>query len=586
MHRALADATDAARDPDRRAWHRARATPDRDEDVAAELERSAGRAQVRGGLAAAAAFLQRAVALTSDPSRRAERGLAAAQASLHAGAFDVALRLLSAVEAESTDDFQRARAELVRGHVAFARGPGSDAPPLLLAAARRLEPFDAALARDAYLDAWGAALFAGELATAGDLLVVSRAARAAPLPAHGPRPADLLLDGLATLVTDGRAVAAPRLREAADAFATADGPGEQHLRWGWLTTVASNVLWDEGTRHSINLRQLRHAREVGALARLPIDLTALAILAAWRGDFATAASAIAEAEGVTEATHARLAPYSATLLAALRGDEAEARALVAGAIDQSAAGGQGIGVQFAHWAAAILFNGCARYDLALDAARRATDDRFELFLAPWALPELIEASVRSHAAELGSEALARLSESTQAAGTEWALGIEARSRALLEDGPAADELYREAIDRLGRTQLRTELARAHLLYGEWLRREGRRAAARVQLHVAHDMLATIGMRSYAARARRELVAVGGKVRRRSADTRDALTPQEEQIARLARDGLSNPEIAAQLFISARTVEWHLGKVFAKLGITSRSGLHAALPRRTREVMLA
>ena len=586
VHRALAEATDPETDPDRRAWHRARATPGPSEEVAAELERSAGRAQARGGVAAAAAFLQRAVALTVDPERRAERTLAASQASLHAGSFDEALGLLATAEVGALDEFQRARADLMRGQVAFASGLGSDAPPLLLAAARQLEAFDIELARETYLDAWGAALFAGRLATAGSLLDVSRAARALQPPTRALRPADLLLDGLATLITEGLAAAVPMLRRAANAFAAADGSAEENFRWGWLTTVPSNLLWDDETWHAINVRQLHHAREVGALVRLPIDLTAFAILVAWRGDLASAASAIAEAEGVTEATGTRLAPYSGMLLAAFRGREAEARPLIEATIEAARAGGQGIGVQFARWVAAILFNGVARYEEALAAAQEATDEDFDLFLSAWALPELIEASVKSREPELGRGALKRLAQATTAAGTDWALGIEARCRALLSNGAAAEELYREALDRLSRTQFRPELARAQLLYGEWLRRKGRRVDARDQLRAAHEMLTAIGMEAFAERARRELIATGVKVRRRSDEMRDQLTPQEDQIARLAREGLSNPEIGAQLFISTRTVEWHLRKVFIKLGISSRRQLRAVLPADGRPVAVA
>jgi DNA-binding CsgD family transcriptional regulator len=586
VHRALAEATDAETDPDRRAWHRARATPGPSEEVATELEHSAGRAQARGGIAAAAAFLQRAAALSVDPAPRVERALAAAQASLHAGAFDAALKLVATAEAGALDEFQRARADLVRGHVAFGSGLGSDAPPLLLAAAKRLEAFDMELARETYLDAWGAALFAGQLATAGGLLEVSRLAKALPPPTRAPRPSDLLLDGLATLITEGRAAAAPTLRRAANAFAAADGSAEENFRWGWLTTVPSNLLWDDEKWHAINVRQLHHAREVGALVRLPIDLTAFAILVAWRGDLASAASAIAEAERVTEATGTRLAPYSGMLLAAFRGREAEARPLIEATIEAARAGGQGIGVQFAQWVAAILFNGVARYEQALAAAQEATDEDFDLFLSAWALPELIEASVKSREPELGSGALERLAAATTAAGTYWALGIEARCRALLSNGSAAEELYREAIDRLSRTRFRPELARGQLVYGEWLRRKGRRVDARDQLRAAHEMLTAIGMEAFAERARRELIATGVKVRRRSNEMRDQLTPQEEQIARLAREGLSNPEIGAQLFISARTVEWHLRKVFIKLGISSRRQLRAVLPADGRPIAVA
>jgi DNA-binding CsgD family transcriptional regulator len=575
-HRALAAATDPEIDPDRRAWHRAHAALAPDEEVASELERSAGRAQARGGLAAAAAFLQRSVALTEDPERRTDRALAAALVSLHAGAFDAALQLVAAAEAGSVDELRAARAELLRGQIAFASSVGGDAPQLLLRAAKRLEPLDVELARETYLDAWGAALFAGRLATNGALLEVSKAARSAPTGRQPPRPSDVLLDGLATLITEGRTAAVPILRRAASAFASEEVSAEENFRWGWLTTVPSNVLWDDESWHAINTRQLQLARGAGALARLPIDLTALAILVAWWGDFASADAAIAEAHSVTEATGSGIAPYGAMLLAALRGQEAEASALIESAIEAATAGGQGIGVQYAEWVAAILFNGLGRYDRALAAARQASEDTPELFLSAWALPEVIEASVRSGEARLGAAALERLAEATAAAGTEWGLGIEARSRALLSDGTTADALYHEAIERLGSTRLGPELARAHLVYGEWLRREGRRIDSREHLRTAHDMFDATGMAAFATRAGRELLATGERVRTRAVETRDQLTPQEAQIARLARDGLTNPEIGAQLFLSPRTVEWHLHKVFPKLGISSRRELRGAL----------
>jgi DNA-binding CsgD family transcriptional regulator len=583
VHAALAEATDADTDPDRRAWHRARALPGPGEEVADELERSADRAQARGGLAAAAAFLQRAVALTVDPPRRVERSLAAAELSLQAGAFDAALGLLSAAEAGDLDDFQRARVDLVRGHVAFASGFGSTAPPLLLNAAKRLEAFDAGLARETYLDAWGAALFAGRLATHGDLVEVSEAVQAAPQPADGPRASDLLLDALASVVVDGRTAAVPALKRAAEAFATGDGALEENFRWGWLTTIPSNILWDDETWHTINARQLRRSREVGALSRLPIDLTAFAVLAAWWGDFPAATAAIAEGTEITAATGSAMAPYSAMLLAVLRGREAEATTLVRSAIERAAAGREGTGVQFANWAAALLFNGVARYDDALTAAQNAVEGELDLFLSSWALPELIEASVKCRKPEVGAGALEQLAAGTTAAGTDWALGIEARCRALLSDGSDAEELYREASERLNRTRFRPERARAHLLYGEWLRRESRRVDAREQLRAAHELFTAIGMEAFAERARRELAATGEKVRKRTPETRAQLTPQEEQIALLARAGLSNPEIGAQLFISARTVEWHLRKVFMKLDITSRRQLRTVLTEDQRSL---
>ena len=570
VHRALADATVDEIDPDRRAWHRARAALGRDEEVAAELERSAARAQARGGVAAAAAFLQRSAELTVDPARRAERSLAAAQTSFRAGAFDAALRLAAAAEPGPLDGFQRARVDLVRGRVAFASGHGIDAARRLLNAARQLEPFDPELARETYLVAWGAGVIAGPVAGGDVFLEICRAARALPPRPGAARPLDLLLDGLALLTTDGHAAAIPALQRAAKALA--DLPVEDVLRWGWMAQSASITVWDDDGWRAICTRNVRLVRDAGALAELPIQLSGLGMARSWAGDFAGAAALAAEADSVAAATGGRSVPYALLRLRALQGRETEASAV----IEQAAAGGPGVAI-YAQWAAAVLYNGLARYEEAAEAARQATSNTFDFFVSAWALPELVEAAARAGNPGLARDALDRLAKVTQPCGTDVALGIEARSRALLNYGMTADDLYRVAIDRLGRTRLRPELARAHLLYGEWLRREGRRADAREQLRTAHEMFTAFGMEAFAERTGRELVATGEKVRKRSPDTREELTPQEEQIARLARDGLSNPEIGAQLFVSARTVEWHLRNVFSKLGITSRRQLRTALP---------
>jgi DNA-binding CsgD family transcriptional regulator len=572
VHRALAEATDAETDPDRRAWHRARATPGPGEEVAAELERSAGRAQARGGLAAAAAFLQRAVALTVDPPRRAERALAAAQASLEAGKFDAALGLVATAHAGPLDEFQRARVDLLRGRVAFDSGNDSDAPVLLLEAAKRLEPFDLELARETYLTAWGAAVFAG----GGVLLEICRAARALPPPTGAPSPVDLLLDGLALLTTEGHAAAISSLQEAAKALA--DSPVEDVLRLGWAARAASALVWDFEGMLAISARQVQLVREAGALAELPLYLAQLGIARTWMGDFAGAESLVAESSSVAAATGSRFVPYTLLRLRALQGRAAEAPAAIASGIEQDDPD--------AHWAAAVLHNGLGRYEEAASAARQAASKTFDPWPSMWVLPELVEAAVRAGDGELARDALERLSRTTQPSGTDWALGIEARCRALLSDGATAAELYREATDRLSATRLRPDLARAYLLYGEWLRREGGRLDAREQLSTAHDMFEAIGMEAFAERARRELLATGQKARKRSDETRDRLTPQEEQIARLAREGFSNPEIGAQLFISARTVEWHLRKVFAKLDISSRRQLREALSEQGRSAVVA
>jgi DNA-binding CsgD family transcriptional regulator len=583
-HLALAEATDRSADPDRRAWHLAAAAAGPDEKVALELERSAGRAQARGGLAAAAAFLQRAVALTADPTRRADRALAAAEASLGAGRFDVARGLLATAEVGSLDELQRARLDLLRAEAAYSESRGSDAPALLLRAAKTLEPLDPQLARETYLDAWSSALFAGRLASTVGMREVSREARAARSPPGRSRPSDLLLDGLATAFTHGRSPAAPVLAQAATAFAGDDVSIEEVLRWGWLATAAAVMVWDYETCLAVATRGVQLAREAGALTVLAVSVNVKAQAVVLGGDFERAAVLVAEADSVTEATGARVAPYGALVLAGVQGREAEASGVIDATIEECTAGGQGTAVQYARWARSVLLNGLGRYEEAMAAAQDASDDTPELFVSVWAAIELLEAATRSDNPELAHAAHERIAAATAVAPTDWALGIRARSRALLSEGEAAERLFREGVERLGRTRLRPELARAHLLYGEWLRRANRRVDARVQLRAAYDQLTSIGMEAFAERAGRELQATGETVRKRRAETRDDLTAQERQIAQLACDGLSNPEIGARLFLSPRTVEWHLRKVFAKLGIHSRRELANVLASADSELI--
>lgn len=574
VHAALADATDAEADPDRRAWHLAAASTGPDEDVASALERSAARAQARGGISAAAAFLQRAAALTIDPARRTTRILAAAQASFQAGAFDDALGALDEAQTGQLDAFQHALADLLRGHVAFAAGFGSDAPPLLAKAAAQMQAIDADQGRQTYLIAWVATVFAGQHAGHDDLTRICRTILALPPRPGDPGPLDLLLEGLARLIIDGHAAAVPTLQRAATMLS--DIRAEEVIRWGWAATAATDASWDpEGTK-SIAELQSAIFRRVGALGQLPISLAALGNSAVWAGDFAGAASIVAEATNVAAAIGSHFPPTIELRLLAAQGDEHRTTALIAETLAEAAQGGQGMATTNTEWAAAVLYNGLARYDLAMAAASRATSATYEPFVSVWALPELVEAAMRVGQTAQAREAMERLVETTQASGTDSALGIEARSRALIGDGIATDHHFREAIDHLGRTPLRTELARASLLHGEWLRREGRRIDARGRLRDAYEEFAAIGMTAFAERARRELVATGERVSKRGPGRRDVLTPQEQQIARLARDGHSNPDISAQLFLSPRTVEWHLHKVFAKLGIASRKELAEAL----------
>lgn len=577
-HLALVSATDPEADPDRRAWHRAQAAVGPDERVAEDLERSAGRAQVRGGSAAAAAFLERAVLLTADPTRRTERLLAAAQANLRSGSFAHALELLASTVSQELDELQSARVDLLRGQVGFASGLSDELPALLFKAARRLEPLDRDLARDTYLTTWMSALFTGPRAVGPGLEEISRSARNLRPSSKPAIVADLLLDAHTLLVTEGPATAAPALRKVNAAFTGGDISAVEELQLGWFAQVAACSLWDQETWRDMLTRQVRIARDVGALNQLPVLLATLATATAWEGDLETSAALITEGDTICEAIGApAAAAFAPILFACIRGDERTAAPLIHTALDDPEGTGKSGFVTYANWAAAILYNGLGHHRKALSAAQAAADSSAHLHMALWALPEVIEAASRSGRTDLATAALARLRASAEPGGTDFGLGLVARSQALLAEGRAVEPLYREAIERLGRTSFRPELGRAHLLFGEWLRRAGRRTDARVQLRTAHELLSTLGVDAFAERARRELHATGERVRsqaRASSDT--TLTAQESLIAKLARDRATNAEIGAQLFLSARTVEWHLRNVFSKLGIASRRELDAAL----------
>jgi DNA-binding CsgD family transcriptional regulator len=572
-HRALAAATDAELDPDRRAWHRARAAVGLDEDAALELEQSAERARARGGLAATAAFLDRAAALTPDPDARARRALEAAASKQLAGAPDAALALLATANAGPLDAFGHARLQRLHGQILLDLRRAADALPLLLDAANQFERVDPHAARDTYLEALRAAAVAARLGPG--MLDAARAALNAPPRQGGPRAVDALLDGLAIRFTDGYVASAPALKRALRALREdGDRPG-QSVRWPWLGRRVAPSLFADDTWHYFAVRSVQLARDNGALAVLPLALNYLGQLRCFEGDLDGAAALLDEAEAISSATGTEPIVFGRLVWAGFRGDEVAALPLFDASEAAAIARGEGVVLTFSEHARAVLYNGLGRYEAALVPAESASG-RDELLVTVWSLPEFVEAAARCGMTELATGAAAELTERTQAAGTELALGIEARTRALLRDGTAADELYREAIDRLGRTRLRPDLGRAHLLYGEWLRRENRRVDARAQLGAAHRLFTSFGMRAFAERAERELLATGEHVRKRTVETRDELTAQERQIAQLAEDGLSNPEIGARLFLSPRTVEWHLRKVFVKLGIRSRHDLAKAL----------
>jgi DNA-binding CsgD family transcriptional regulator len=578
-HEALAEVSDPDSDADRRAWHRALATEGPDEDVAAELERSAARAQARGGAAATAAFLDRAVALTPDPARRRDRALAAASASVQAGALTAARRLLGMADAGPLEDIQRAQLDLLQAQLAFVSSRGTDATPLLLAAARRLEPLDIGVARETYVDAFSAALFGARLNGSVGIPEVAAAARAAPRSADAEPPtADLLLDALVALAEDYD-TAVPRCRKAVLRLSGDKASAKERLRWLWQGCVVALEIWDDEHALSLSRSSVQIARETGTLTELALAMSAYTPILVFCGDLATAAATVSETASVEDATGIRSAPYGALILSSWQGREIETTNLIEATEREANARGEGIGLAISAYARAVLANGLGRYDEALAAAVTASEHR-EVVAENWGLSELIEPATRTGRTDLAAEAAKRLARKAQATGTDWALGIDARSRALLSEDDRAEGRFQNAIDHLSRTGVRAELARTHLLYGEWLRRMNRRVDARAQLRIAYDGFASMGMEAFAERAGRELSATGDTTRKRTVETRDDLTPQERQIAELARDGLSNPEIGARLFISRRTVEWHLRHVFAKLGIQSRRELSTALTNST------
>jgi DNA-binding CsgD family transcriptional regulator len=576
VHRALAEVTDPAIDPDRRAWHRARAASGPDEAVADELELSAGRAQSRGGLAAAAAFLERASELTPDPARRAERALAAARAKFEAGVPDAASELLAVAEKGPLDELQRAHLERLRAQIAFARRHSRDDPALLFGAAKHLEPLDAGLARETYLETMFAAIFAGRFSGDVGVREAAEAARTAPPGPDPPRVTDLLVDGLSVRFTQGYVAGVVPLRRALKALSLEERRDEGAAHWLWLGCQIAMDLWDDESWHELATRGIALAREAGALAVLPVAATYRAAVHIHAGEFSKAARLIEEGDAVTQLAGNASLRYTSIVLGGWRGREDELLGLIESEVEDATARGEGRVIALAEYASAVLYNSLGRYPAVL-AAVRGVPEHDDLGLSAWAWTELIEAGVRSGKRKTASAIFEHLSERTQASGTEWALGIEARCRALLTEGDDAEVFYREATDRLARCRIAVNLAHAHLLYGEWLRRQKRRLDAREELRLAHEMFDGMGADAFAERARRELLATGETVRKRTADPLNELTPQEAQIARLARDGRTNPEISAELFLSPRTVEWHLRKVFMKLDISSRRGLLHALP---------
>jgi DNA-binding CsgD family transcriptional regulator len=587
IHRALADATDPQSDPDRRAWHAANAAGGPDDAVAAELETSAGRAQSRGGIAAAATFLERATALTSHPAQRAARALAAAQAKRDAAAPEAAHELLAIAELGQLSDSQRAQVARLRAQMEFVRSRGGEdgAPqvgktaPQLLDAAKALEHHDDFSARETYLEAIAAIMYAGRVGEPGALANVAEAASSAISRTPDlPRPVDLLLKGMAERITAGVSAGSTTLRAALEAMCQlAQSDASSVRRWmvpafPILQEAAAHELWDEGLVDQLSTAVVRQARNVGALDGLPRALVYRAGVHLLAGQFATATTLIEEANVIAAATdHHRPVRYHSLLLCAWRGVPAEAISVIEAATADGRARGEGRLLGLTGYASAVLYNGLGRYDEAFAAAREGCEYE-DLGFYGWCLFELIEAAAHTGEHDAVAPAMQRFEERAGTSGTDWGLGALASARALLADNVHAEGLFLEAIERLDRTRIVVHLARTRLAYGEWLRRVNRRVDARRHLNDAHETFTRMGAQAFAERARRELVATGEKVRKHQASSSGELTAQEAQIARLAGDGLTNPEIGAQLFISTHTVEWHLRKVFVKLGITSRRQL--------------
>jgi len=584
VHRALAEATDATTDGDRRAWHRAEATAGLDDEVGDELEQAAARAQARGGLAAAAAFLARSFDLTSDPELRTDRALAAAEASIGAGGSDAARRLLAAIESRPLTELQRGRAELLRGRIAAGARWSRDAALLLLKAATRLGAVDRGLAVRTYSEAFYFAATAGRGAVDGGTVQdVARGVRGLPRPSR-LEPTEALLTGLAHLIIDGYAVGAPviqwALREVRGQEMT---PADEFL-WLPLACRLAEDTWDVETWTALASRLVNEARQTGALIPLRDGLLQTVLPQLFAGQLPAAAAAAEEVQAITAATGSRISPTAPLVIAAWQGRADQVERVIATESDDASARGNGIWFSIAGWASAVLYNGLGRYEEAVAAAEDGSRYPPEMGRANRSMVELVEAAARVGAPERAAGAMDRIAETANICRTDWVRGIDARSRALLAEGETADRLYRTAIEYLGRTGLQAWLARTQLVYGEWLRREGRRVEARAHLRAAHQVFAASGMIAFAERAEREAVATGEHLRARSPETRDELTAQELQIAELALDGLSNPEIGSRLFLSPRTVEWHLRHVFAKLDIRSRRELHKVLPASRARVI--
>jgi DNA-binding CsgD family transcriptional regulator/tetratricopeptide (TPR) repeat protein len=582
-HRALAVVTDRQSDPDRRAWHAANAATGPDDEVAAELEASAGRAESRGGIAAAAAFLERATILTADPTLRGSRAIAAARAKREAAAPEAAYELLAIAELTPLSELQKAEIARMRAQMEFVRSrsglPGAlqtcESAAMLHNAAQGLDELDGDLARETHLEALAAAMYAGRLGDPDLLTEVAKAGRAAvSRVTEIRRPIDFLLSGMTSRIIDGPGAGFDDLRSALKLWNDSDAQGDDHLLY-WPFPIAqesaAHEMWDDAVLAHIATDTVRRVRDAGALAALPPALAYRAGIHVYMGEFASAQRLLDEADAITASIGFAPRKYHTLNLAAWKGVHDEAAELIAAAVEDGTAKGEGRLVGLTKLLTAILCNGAGRYEEALAAARDCCEYE-DLGFYSWCLFELIEAAVHVGDSESGTAALTLFEERAGASGTDWGLGVLGAARAMLADDETADAAFGDAVERLERANVALHGARVRLCYGERLRRMNRKRDARSQLTAAYETFTRIGAKGFAERTRRELAATGEKVRKQPLSSGSELTAQEAQIARLAGEGLTNQEIGAQLFISTHTVEWHLRKVFVKLGITSRRQL--------------
>jgi DNA-binding CsgD family transcriptional regulator len=574
-HRALADATNPATDPSRRAWHAAEATAGPDEQIASELEAAAEVAQARGGYAARAAFLRRAAELSGVPGKRVARVLGAAQAMQDAGTLDAGIRILATLRSAELTARDTAHVEWLRAYTRLVQHRGADAAGALVSAATGMTPHHPALAGEMWLAALEAARFGGRFGkpTVSD---VAEAMRTTDAQAALQPVARDLLQALATLWADDFAKGVRALRPALKRLTDEGQAQDLVIRLLRVAESAAVDSLDDEAHHQLVEIHEQRARVLGTLANLNTALASGVEVKLNEGNLAAAERRTHELDELAEIQHAPRWHALTALVAAWQGDQGRLAECADQGIPDAVSRREGLAVSGIYLALAIDANAHCEFEAAARHAEQACADDHELGYATWALPELIEAAVRAGQIATARVALTRLQRLGNAAQSNWGLGLLAQATAQLSAGRVAAEEFERSIDHLERTRVVIALARTRLLYGEWLRRERQRGAAHHQLTLAHEMFDACGARSFAERAEAELRSTRPPGRRAPPASEHVLTGRELTVARMVATGHSNRAIAKHLFISEKTVEYHLGKVFAKLNVRSRTQLASKL----------